>query len=93
MGDNYLMASQEILFSSLTKDVETRPQLYLVADAGVGEIDGYIGVLFRHMEAKGTNGDRKELQESQFLMSSGEASELRELLDQALTRAPSSIHH
>jgi hypothetical protein len=88
------MASQETLLPPGTKDVETRPALYLVADADVDRFQGYVGVLFRYTNVQGADGAlRKELQESHFLMSSSEACELRDRLDQALAGVRAIAYH
>ena len=56
---------------------------YLVADTDVGLGEGFVAVLFTH--TKGLTDLRgTELLESQFLMSSERARELRDLLNQAL---------
>ena len=88
------MASPESLLPAETKDVETPPALYLVADAGVDRSGGYIGVLFRYMQVKdGGGARRKDMLKSQFLMSSSEACELRDMLNQALADTSAVAHH
>ena len=88
------MANQETLLPLGTNDVETQPALYLVADADVDRSGGYIGVLFRYMQVKDGGGARRQnILESQFLMSSSEACELRDLLNQALADMSAVAHH
>jgi len=88
------MASQETLRFPGTNDGETQPALYLVADADVDRSGGYIGVLFRYMQVKdGGGARRKNILESQFLMSASEACELRDLLNQALADMSAVAHH
>ena len=56
---------------------------YLVADTDVGLGEGFVAVLFTHTKGL-TDLHGTELLESQFLMSSERARELRDLLNQAL---------
>ena len=56
---------------------------YLVAETEVGLGEGFVAVLFTHTKGP-SDRQGKELLESEFLMSSEGARELRDLLNQAL---------
>jgi hypothetical protein len=64
---------------------------YLVAETDVGLGEGFVAVLFTHtkgpMDLNGT-----DLLESQFLMSSERARELRDLLNQALAEVQPKLN-
>lgn len=56
---------------------------YLVAETDVGLGEGFVAVLFTHTKGP-SDRQGKELLESEFLMTSEGARELRDLLNQAL---------
>ena len=89
------MVNEQTSLPAETKDVETRPELYLVAEADVDRSGGYVSVLFRYMQVIAADGARRrnELLESRFLMSSSEACELRDLLNQALADVSAVAYH
>ena len=88
------MAHTDTLLPPATNDGDTQPALYLVAEADVDRSAGYIGVLFRYTRVPGADGvRRKELREAHFLLSSGEACELRDMLDQALDGVGPAAYH
>lgn len=64
---------------------------YLVADTDVGLGEGFVAVLFTHTKGP-TDLRGTELLESQFLMSSERARELRDLLNQALAEVQPKLN-
>ena len=77
-----------------TKSVASGPTLYLVSDSDVDRSGGYIGVLFRYMEAETEDGSlHSKPTESHFLMSPNEARGLRDMLNHALAATSAIIHH
>ena len=88
------MAHTQTLHSPAANDAETQPELYLVAESDVDRSGGYIGVLFRYTKMPAGDGARrKELRGSHFLLSSSEACELRDRLDQALDGVGPPAYH